>query len=319
MASEFRQNIVSGEWVLFATDRANRPHAFKPRENNYQPPEDCPFEKLEAWQSSDKITVIPNEFPLVTHSDICPPIDQRFGFNFIPGNGNHELVIFRDHERTFTDFSPTETAEVFTVYKSRYLELAKEPCAAYVSIFHNYGHEAGASVFHPHSQIITTPILPPDVHRSLHGAAKYYKKNNREVYDYMTTWSMEQNTRIILKNDHFVALVPFAARVPYEVRIYPRKPYPHFETIPDDNLLILADMFNSIMRKMKKALHDPAYNFFIHTAPVHDNPEIPSSAYYRWHIEILPHLTQGAGFEFETGFDVNTVDPEIAAAKLKEA
>lgn len=316
MSSEFRQNIVSGEWVLFATDRANRPHAFKPRENNYQPPEDCPFEKY--VKADGQIHVVPNDFPLVTPSPTCPSIDQRFGFNFIPGNGVHELVLFPDHERTFTDFTAEETADIFRTYRTRYLALMKEPCAVYISIFHNYGHEAGASIFHPHTQIITSPILPPDVHRSLHGAAKYFKANNREVYEYMTTWSIEQDTRIILKNDEFVALVPFAARVPYEVRIYPRKAYPHFETITDENLLVLAEMFNTIMRKIKKALHDPAYNFFIHTAPVHDDPEMPSSMYYRWHIEILPHLTQGAGFEFETGFDVNTVDPEVAAKKLIE-
>ena len=315
MASEFRQNIVSGEWILFATDRANRPHAFKPRANNYQPIEECPFEKI----TGTGVRVIPNQFPLVTHSDTCPPVQQQFGFNFIPGNGNHEIVVFPDHERTFHDFSAQETAEVFRVYRERYLALAKEPCAMYVSIFHNYGHEAGASVYHPHSQIITTPILPPDVMRSLHGAYKYYKKHGREVYDYMTTWSMEQNTRIVMKNDDFVALVPFAARVPYEVRIYPRQPSPHFETITDDAMLILAEMFNTIMRKIKYALHDPAYNFFIHTAPVREDGDASESSYYRWHVEIFPRLTQDAGFEHGTGFVVNTVDPETAAAKLREA
>ena len=314
MASEFRQNIVSGEWILFATDRAKRPHAFRPREDNFQSIEECPFEKIPGAG----VRVIPNQFPLVTHSDTCPPFGQRFGFNFIPGTGSHDIVVFPDHQRTFTDFSSKETAEVFGVYRDRYLELSKEPCAMYVSIFHNYGREAGSSVYHPHSQIITTPILPPDVMRSLHGAYKYYQKNNREVYDYMTTWSMEQNTRIVMKNEHFVALVPFASRVPFEVRIYPRRPNPHFASTSDEHLLIVAEMFNTIMRTIKKALNDPAYNFFIHTAPVREDGDASESTYYRWHIEILPRTTQDAGFEFGTGFVVNTMDPEMAAKKLIE-
>lgn len=332
MANEFRKDIVSGEWVLFATDRSNRPHSFKPRENNYQVPEDCPFENPQAsgngdplavypYNSGDKwlVQVVANKYPALTPKPECEPIDEVYGFKRVSANGFHEIIITRDHERTFADFLPEETAMVFQAYRDRYRALAQHPCVNYITIFHNYGREAGASVFHPHSQIISTPIVPPDMMRSLRGAREYFEKNGSEIYNYMVTWSLRQNTRIILENEHFVVLCPFAARIPYEMRIYPRRPSARFEELPDDRLTLLAETFNTVIRKMKKALHDPAYNFFVHTAPVRGEEAEGANKFYRWHIEILPHITTEAGFEAGTDIDINIVDPEDAARALRDA
>lgn len=332
MANEFRKDIVSGEWVLFATDRGNRPHSFKPREDNYQLPEECPFEDPQASGHGEplavypkqfgdrwRIQVVPNKYPALTPKPECEPIDEIYGFKRIEANGFHELVITRDHERTFADFTDAETAELLGVYRDRYLALAQHPCVSHITIFYNYGREAGASIFHPHSQIISTPIVPPDMMRSLRGAREHYVRTGEEVYNYMVTWTLRQNTRVILENEHFMVLCPFVARIPYEMRIYPRRPNARFETTPSEQLPMLASTLNSIIRKMKIALHDPAYNFFIHTAPVRGDEAEGADQFYRWHLEILPRITTDAGFEAGTDIDINTVDPEDAARVLREA
>src|SRR3989344_6978889 len=101
MDNEFRKDIVSGEWVLFALDRANRPHAFKPRESNYQPPSECPFENA----GEGFVAVIPNKFPLVSPSPVCGTIEDHFGFQVLKADGFHEIVVTRDHDRTFAESS----------------------------------------------------------------------------------------------------------------------------------------------------------------------------------------------------------------------
>ncbi len=321
--NEFRQDLASGEWVLFATGRTYSMRTFQ---DHYQSVADCPFEDLAVsgneliWYYPDaesrQIAVIKNKFPAV-QSGQCGPTYQIGPFDAHTGNGEHDIVLFKDHDLHFNDFTTEQLTEATRVYKKRYLEMAQmSECIAYVMIFHNFGYEAGASIYHPHTQMISMPILPPHIFRSLAGAERFYKKNNKKVYDVMLDWEMEQKKRIVFENDHFVALCPFASHEPYEVRIFPKDSSARFENMSVEQEIAFADALRQVLRKIKNGLNNPPFNFFIHTSPVATTLNVDD--FYTWHLEITPKSKIVSGFELGTGIDINVVDPDDAAKLLRE-
>ena len=328
LLNEFRQDLVSGEWVLVSTGRAKRPHPKTERETVDTSKENCPFEDLFksgqeiVWGYPDsqnwEVMVIKNKYPAVQYG-VCMPEEEFGPSKIIKATGLHDIVIFKNHDTHFADFTNDEGIKAIRVYKKRYQEIAlTDKCAQYISIFHNFGQEAGASIYHPHSQIISTPILPPHVKGSLDGAYQYYVKNRKRVYDVIIEWEKENKRRMIYENDLFLAFCPFVSRYPYEVRIFSRDSHAHFEKMPDEFDKYLADALIQVLKKMRKVLNDPAYNFFIHTSPVETALE-NIHEFYSWHIEIVPKFSIAAGFELGTGVDINTVDPDRAAEELRNA
>lgn len=325
MLNEFRQDLVSGEWVLFSADRK---HSIRKFEDSYQPKDGCPFEDLKksgnepVWfypnEIDWQIAVIKNKFPAVKQG-ICKPATTFGPFNIQEAVGLHNLFVYKDHDKHFADFSLEEMTGVLRSYKKRYKEISEtEECVRYILIFHNYGRDAGASIYHPHSQIISMPILPPDVARSLNGSAEFYKKTEKRVYDLLIKWELEQGKRIIYENDLFIAFCPFVSKYPYEVRIFPRDSHAHFEQMPDRFDKYLADAISIVFKKIKKVLNDPPYNFFVHTASANEDSESKFHEFYTWHLEILPKIKISAGVEMGTGIDINMVDPDEAAKLLRE-
>ncbi len=324
--TEFRQDLVSGDWVLFSTARG---HSIRKFEDSFQPQENCPFEDPEksgqeiVWGYPDNkkwnLMVIKNKYPAVS-SGVCAPDRLSGPFNVHDGIGEHNVIIFKDHNKHFSDFEAEEAVEAIRVYKKRYQEMSEaSECVEYIMIFHNFGREAGASLYHPHSQIISLPILPPDVSRSLYGSYRYFQKNNKRVYDVILERELKEANRIVYENDMFVAFCPFVSKFPYEIRIFSRDSHAHFEKMPDEFDKYLADVLINVLKKIKKALNNPPYNFFIHTAPSKEDKFQNSHEFYSWHIEILPKLSISAGFELGTGIDINVVDPDEAAEKLRDA
>lgn len=328
MLNEFRQDLVSGEWVLFATGRAKRPHANGSNgapDKEYKSPDNCPFEDLKksgnepVWfypsEADWRIAVIKNKFPAVKQG-ICKPTATFGPFSVQEAVGFHDLFIYRDHDKHFADFSQEEMIEALRVYKRRYKEIAEgEGCVRYILIFHNFGRDAGASIYHPHSQVISMPILPPDISRSINGSFDFYNKNKKRVYDLLIEWEKESGKRIVYENDLFIVFCPFVSKTPYEIRIFPRDSHAHFEQMPDEFDKYLADALLTAFNKIKKSLNDPPFNMFIHTAPVGSDQ---AHDFYSWHVEILPKVKIAAGVEMGTGVDINMVDPDEAAKLLRE-
>lgn len=326
--SEFRQNLVSGEWVLFSTARSHRPHSEHAERHTAQSRDECIFEDLErsgqdiVWKYPDTadwtVAVIKNKFPAVRRES--PEIATQSGpFQVRPARGEHEVFVFRDHDKQLHTLTPKEMLPVVAAYKRRKRELtAQDNGIAYVLAFHNFGASAGASIWHPHSQIIATPILPPVVSRSLYGAREFYRKHGKCVYDVMMVWEKEQAVRIVYENDFFLAYCPFASRRQGEIRLYPKNGQSHFAEMPDEYDKYFADALSVTLRKMAKALGEPSYNFYIHTAPAEDTLG-DTHEFYTWHVEIAPKLKIDAGFELGTGIEVNAVDPDDYARLLRDA
>jgi UDPglucose--hexose-1-phosphate uridylyltransferase len=338
--SEFRKDIVSGDWILMASERLMRPRLiFSAKRSRRISKKNCPFENPQKSGNPEPILwypfpdasnvnnstkksfkdwflqIIPNKYPALTPNEICPQKIADGPYMVMKGSGFHEVIITRDHNNFLAQMSQKEIVTVLKAFQDRYLMLKKEPCLKYILIFHNHGEAAGASISHPHSQLVALPILPPDVASSLRGSIRFFHKNQKCVHCVMIEWEINEKNRVIAENQDFIAVCPFASRVSYEIRIFPKKHSPHFENIGNKERDSLAEIFKRILFNLHKTLKNPDYNFFIHTAPLIKMPHIE---HYHWHIEILPRTYKWAGLELGTGIEIVAVLPEKAASDLRK-
>jgi UDPglucose--hexose-1-phosphate uridylyltransferase len=324
--SELRQDLTSGDWVLLAPGRAARPKFLdqkkKPRKPS--PKSTCPFENLKKsgnWppifvfpnEKKWEVAVLPNKYPAVERGAVCS-VPLRHGiYHARTAVGTHNLLITRDHSKPFVDLSNAEATKVFEVLQAFHTMAAKDKCAAYISSFYNYGPGAGASIWHPHYQMLTLPIVPPHTVHSLRGTNEYFKKYGRCVRCDIIKVESKKKVRIVAENEHAIALAPYASKRPFEVSVVPKKHWPSFRETPPAAVRGIALALQSVMRRMKKNLNDPDLNFFVHDTPL-DNKDY---RHHHWHIQVIPRTSSDAGFEFSTNIEINVVDPDQAAAILR--
>lgn len=343
-ASELRYDIVSKDWVVVATGRARRPEAFKtaPVKEEAADSKDCPFcrknilkqelplliycgkgrkwrfgdlpakEERQNWSKNWKLIVLPNKFPAFSKGRKLNKRKDGLYFK-MDGVGFHEVVILADHHKSLGQLAVSEIKNLIDAYQERYLDLMNEPHINYVAVFHNYGRQAGASIFHPHSQIVAIPVIDPDLRHSIDGSKRYFTENKKCVHCTMINWDKKDGRRIVFENKEFIALCSFAPRVSFETRIYPKKHSAYFERIKNHEKDLLAEALRAALKKLYKGLNDPPYNFFLHTAPCDGR----DYGHYHWHFEILPKTSIWAGFELGTGIEISTIEPEKAAEYLR--
>lgn len=341
--SELRKDLVTGNWIVIAKGRADRPIPYRNQEQDREDPiETCPFENPKAYGNADPVLmfenedqkdsprgpastrlgeageagwslqVIPNKYPAFSGGG-CPTIVKKGPYDTQEGFGFHEVIITRDHTRHLALFSLERVHEVLRAYKERYLVLKNEECVKYIAIFHNHKRPAGASLTHPHSQLIAIPILPSDIRRSLLGSLRFYRKHNECVHCAMLLWEREEKKRIVFENNDFIVLCPFISRDAYGMRVYPKIHTARFENTENDQMRALAEVFHEALKRLNNALKNPPYNFYLHTSPI-DGKRFDA---YHWHFEIRPKHVMGAGFELGTGVEISTVEPERAAEVLR--
>jgi len=331
--SELRLDLASGDWVVIATGRARRPETFKKekkvgRESSKKFCNFCSEDilkditlalsngKLVKGNELKKWTTISvkNRFPAFLPSTKLEKKVEGHLYATMNAVGFHEVVVTKDHLKSLAQLSLARVKEVIDVYHQRYLSLMKKPFVNHISIFHNHGAKAGASISHPHSQIITTPLVDIDLNRALLKSKEYSRAHNRCLYCDMDKWELESRERIVFENEDILVLCPFASKSAFEVIISPKKHLPYFEKITEKEKWHLAEAFKVALGKIFKALNDPPYNFYLHTAPCdgrkHDH--------YHWHWAILPKTSVWAGFEIGTRMEISTIEPEKAAEYLRK-
>jgi UDPglucose--hexose-1-phosphate uridylyltransferase len=325
--SQLRQDLVTGDWVVIATSRAKRPEDFILPEKNIATniqEETCLFCRPDETGQAESVLiyerekgdwslrVFPNKYPAFSCGREIEHFDEGPYFG-MDGVGYHEVIVTRDHKKQIADLNVLEVTEIIDAYQERYIDLMNKKSVNFIEIFHNHGKEAGASIVHPHSQLVAIPIISPYIQSELSGAERYYKNNKECVYCIMNEWECETQTRVIFENKEFVAFCPFSSRTAFEVWVSPKKHQPYFERISDGQKQALAEALQNSISKISQALHNPPYNFYVHTSPC-DGKDYP---HYHWHIEIIPHTAVWAGFELSTGIEVSTIFPEDAATYLK--
>jgi UDPglucose--hexose-1-phosphate uridylyltransferase len=329
---DLRRDPIVGRWVIIATERARRP---SDHDHGPLPPAQpglCPFcpghedktphEVYVAGRPPSaprdrpgwKVRVVPNRFPALK---IEGDLDRQAEgiYDRMNGIGAHEVIIeTADHERQMKDLSDAELTEVLFAFKARVLDLRNDLRFRYILLFKNQGHLAGASLDHAHSQLIALPVVPRQVLEEIEGARRHHDVKERCIFCDIVGQERKDRSRLIHENDEFVVFAPWAPRSPFETWIVPRRHESNFEAEPKERLSFCAQALGTTLRRLATALGDPAFNFIVHSNPLRD----PPSASYHWHLEIMPALTQVAGFEWGSGFHINPVPPEEAAAFLRK-
>jgi UDPglucose--hexose-1-phosphate uridylyltransferase len=326
--SELRKDLVSNDWVVIATGRAKRPHEFlkQKRERFNQPKSTCPFERIipdvislyaldgRERRSNWWVEAIPNKYPAFG-AGICGTMHKIGPFSWKEGVGFHEVIVTRDHNRSIGEMSDNEVELVVRAYQDRYLALKDADCIKYISIFHNHGRRAGATLSHPHSQLIAIPVIPQDFSKSFGGSHAFYRGHKTCVHCRELSYELKIKDRVIYENDSFMVTAPFASKTAFEMRVYPKRHSSHFENLDSSSRLLFANALRVALSKLHRGLRNPDYNFFLHTAPTDDSESVH---YYHWHFEILPKTTIWAGFEIGTGIEISTIAPEVAAKFLRK-
>jgi UDPglucose--hexose-1-phosphate uridylyltransferase len=339
---ELRQNPITKDWVIIAPERSKRPHQFmygaRRRREKRESKETaiCPFcpgnealsgEAVLTYQqrgssrsgakSDWTLRVVPNKFPALVQGEETSRITQgsRGFFIKMNGVGFHEVVIEHPgHLQTIATMPPEAVEGVISSYIDRYQALIKRPTVELITIFRNNGPRAGTSIRHPHSQIIASPVVPIHIRHVVEEAVRYFDTMGTCIYCNLIEQERVLEERVISETEHFIAIAPFFSRSPFEAWILPKTHRASFAKISPIERKDLAGILVDILSRLYHGLGDPDYNYMVHSAPYQEDP----ADYYHWHIQILPKLSEVAGFELGSGIYLNSTTPEQCAQYLKD-
>ena len=329
--SELRRDPIVGRWVIVDTDHPGKPQDFEyeqyiPKGGN------CPFcygneamtpPEIEAFREPGtnrntpgwQVRVVPNKFPAL---QIEGELDRRgIGiYDMSNGIGAHEVLIESPyHHKDISDLLNQEVENIIRMWCRRALDLTKDKRFKYVMLFRNYGKAAGASLEHPHTQIVALPMVPKNVAEEIRGSENYFDYRERCIFCDIIRQEAQEKDRIVFENKYFISFCPFVSRFPFEIWIIPKKHSGYFCHMPDEEIPDLASILMDTIGRVKKVFANLSYNFILHSAPVNGDNGVE---YYHWHIEFMPKLTRVAGFEWGSGFYIDPTSPELAAKYLKE-
>ena len=338
--SELRWDPLKLNWVIIATDRGRRPRDFQ-IEQKPAGMTSCPFcygneDKTQAEvyavrpegepnEPNWRVRVIPNKFPVLK---IEGELKSRgYGpYDVMEGIGAHEVIIETpEHDKGMADLAVAQIAEVLAAYRARFLDLRRDGRFRYMVLFKNHGAAAGATLCHSHSQLIAVPLTPPVAATELKVCQEFYAAKERCIFCDLIEFEISAGVRVVKEFENFIVVTPYASCFPFELRLYPKRHAHDFVLMDDSDLAELACALKDMLGRLKLVLRDPPYNFILHTAPPRQQrlgkPDFWDSVEfdYHWHIELVPRLTQIAGFEWGTGFYINPTSPEDAATFLREA
>ncbi len=243
-----------------------------------------------------RVRVVPNLYPIVGGTDAGPG-----------ATGAHEVVVLSPaHEASFAQLDEQQATEVLTVLRDR----ARRHLAAgraFVQVVVNHGRAAGASIEHPHAQIVALDLVPP-------GVAQAVERFEDAGHDLVMADLDRAGDGLRLVHGPVAAWCPWAGSAPYELRLALCTPGSRFDEACDDDMRVLADATRSVLARLGAATGDAPYNLVVHTGP----PGASDTSFH-WYVEVQTRMAVVAGFEQGTGILVNTVPPELAARELREA
>jgi len=336
---ELRKDPVIGRWVIIASERARRPGNFVDRADGEVEKEDrgcllCNNQREAIYTakhvSFDGASSSSGDVRVISSDDDASPPREEFSrtkkglYDVIDGVGKHEIVIETpEHIANMADLDREQIRLVFEAYVQRIRDLEDNTQFQYVLAYKNYGLSDRDHVMgHARSYIVATPVRPLRVKEKLLGAKEYFDVNKSCVYCDLIDQEIKARERIVYETEHFIAVIPFAARFLFETWILPKSHHSDFHRGVKGSEADLAQMMKVILRKLQQGLDNPAYSFVIQTAPFRQ-----ASLYtkkwetieqdYHWHIELMPRLTRFAGFEKGTGFYICAIPPESMAEYLR--
>ena len=321
--SQLRLDPLTGRWVVIAGDRAERPSAFRtdalPVETG--PSRPCPFcpgnedatpPALESYGTSGpwQVRVVPNKYPAFSGNE--PMVVSHLGpvFTQAPASGIHEVFILSpEHDISWADLNEAQAGLVMAALRDRMLEHSGLPGLRYSQAVVNRGREAGASLHHPHGQLLSMPFVPGETASEVAGFARF--QGNCLLCAVLDA-EEEAGHRTIFADDRVVAIAPFWSGSPYEMLILPRQHGPHLFRADLEDLVAVGRSIARALAGLAGRLGDVPYNVMFHSAPYR------LSGDYHWHVHIVPKVTTPGGFELGSGVLINIIPPEQAALELRE-
>jgi UDPglucose--hexose-1-phosphate uridylyltransferase len=310
MASELRTDVLTGAQVIIAPGRSTRPDTFRVDAPPLPPAVPaCPFcdgneldtppEVMRCGIGAPdtpgwRVRVVPNKYPIVGAGGV---------------SGAHEVVVLSPaHDRSFADLDEGAAVEALTVVRDRVgalLAVGHRHAHAFI----NHGKPAGASIEHPHAQVIALDFVPPFVEHML----ERFTAIGRDVVHDAIDEARDANLLLAppVGEDAVVTWCPPASSGAYATRLAFPFGRRRFDVTTDAEIAVLAHALRDVLRRLRIALGDAPYNVMVNTAPADDGRP------YHWWVDVVPRLTVSAGFEAATGLDVCTVAPEDAVAALR--
>ena len=297
--TEVRRDPLSGRLVIVAPGRGARPHTLIASEaDGDRGTDECPF------CPGHEATTPPELARTGTGGPGEPGWRTRVFPNLYPVSDAHEVVVLSpDHHRSFAQLSDDEAVDVMVMCRDRVHTLvARMP---YAVALVNHRRAAGASIAHPHAQVVGLDFVPPQIDDAR-------RRQEAALVDLVDDDAdLARQHELLINDGETVAWCPFASIAPFQLRIAHGNAGSRFDTAPDDVIAAVARAARAVLERLHTCLDDPPYNLVVHTA------DVASTTWPRWHVEITPRLAIVAGFEQATGVFVNTVPPEVAAAELR--
>jgi UDPglucose--hexose-1-phosphate uridylyltransferase len=326
--SELRQDRTTGAWVIVAPKRGQRPQMRAPGARPAGRPRfdpNCPFcpgnegqlpgliDEAPAPDSPGwRLRVVPNKFPAVQR--VPAAAAPCGGHRTRPAYGMQEVIIespWHDAEPSTMDAEALKA--VVSVYRARSRVLIEQDGIAAAILFRNYGSRAGASLAHPHAQIIALDFVPPEVAAMSDWNRRYTQEHGRCALCDELESERRDGRRVIDENEAFITLVPFAARHPFELWVVPKRHRASFTALADEELPAFAGLLGRALRRLSDVLSDPPYNFVVDTAP---KAEL-AAPHWHWKLRIVPEIAIPGGFELGAGLPINPSSPEDDACELR--
>jgi UDPglucose--hexose-1-phosphate uridylyltransferase len=331
MTIETRVDPETGEWRLIAPARAARPDdsrasgasradavcPFCPGNEHMTPPERM---RVPAGELGWRIRVVPNKYAVVSRVDESfRPADRWDGrlalVESFPATGDHEVVIESPrHDWDLRHAGPDQAAEILFAVRERCRALSAGRPA--VAAFRNYGKAAGASLSHPHSQIVALDHVPPPLAARWQRTREHHAATGRRLIDDLAASERTSGGRVVVDVGDLLVFQPYAAAVPHHTLLVPGDGRASFADASDDAVGVVARVLPRLLTALAKVLDDPAYNLVLHAGPA-DEPD--AGRWYQWYLGLYPRVSTIGGLELATGLAVNARSPEQTAPILRTA
>jgi UDPglucose--hexose-1-phosphate uridylyltransferase len=273
--------------------------------------EETPVDESPGWQ----VRVVPNKYP-VLRPEAVTPRGASCEHTLLAGYGFHEVIIESPrHDADLADLTDVEISAALSAYHRRFVWLASRPRIQSVILFRNHGPASGASLVHPHAQVIALDMTPPALQSRADWAQARYRDCGRCVICDELEFEQKAGRRVVAENDLFIALVPFAATCPFELRLIPKRHQASFAQIDQGELIEFGALLQGALRRLKTVLGDSPYNFAVHSTTQSDivSPD------QHWQLRIAPSLITPGGFELAADMPINPSNPEDDSEALRNA
>lgn len=319
--SQLRLDPLTGRWVVITAGRGERPGAFLERAIPPADIENCPFcpghedrtpEAVATTTDADgnwQVRTVPNLYPAFTGHDPMAVSNLGPVYMQAPASGSHEVVVFSpEHKDGWADLSKDHLKLLMHALRDRVVAHSEDSGLRYSQIIVNFGREAGASVEHPHAQLLGMPFVPRELMDEQGGFARFRGNCIMCATVDSEEWA---GLRMVYGDENVVVFCPFWSGAPYEMMIVPRSHEGHFNNASDDQLEAVGNAIQISLLSLRDTVGDIAYNIAFHASPYRS----PSD--FHWHVHLVPKITTPAGFELGTGVPINVVAPETAAGELR--